>query len=88
MKDYEYSEAIQLHIENGNSLHAYRLLLQVLPSAIQSHLFNVRLDIQTYCQLADGLVTSRSDAESLELLYRLYRSHFPPSVLMYECFVI
>jgi hypothetical protein len=88
LKDYEYSHSIQSTLQSGDHQRALRLLLQVQLKPIQSHLYDVRLDIQTYCQLADGLIAGNSEPSHLELLYKLYRQHFSPSLLMYRLFAM
>jgi hypothetical protein len=65
MKDYEYSSVIQSSIKEGRNKLAYQLLLQVVCKVIQSHLEDVRLDIQTYYQLADELAKGESQPNQL-----------------------
>lgn len=77
---------IQSQLKEHRALEADSLLLQVLAGLIQSHLHDARLDIQTYSQLAQGLIRDRADASYLQVFYTLFRVHFSASPLMYPTF--
>lgn len=82
-EDWEYCRMIGSELKSNNINNALAYIFQVSLSHMQSYFNGKILDIQIYNSVFEKINELALPLSYAEILYEVYREHFPPNALMY-----